>query len=71
MSSSNAIVPEVLTEKNYGNWKVWLKSYLIGQGLWDIVDGIEAKPVENHMEGSFHLLISLTPISSSCFSIPK
>ncbi|KAJ0092755.1 hypothetical protein Patl1_25782 [Pistacia atlantica] len=45
MSMSSAIVPEVLLNKNYENWKVWLKSYLLGQGLWDIVDGSDANPV--------------------------
>ncbi|KAJ0086209.1 hypothetical protein Patl1_07938 [Pistacia atlantica] len=45
MSMSSAIVPKVLSDKNYENWKVWLKSYLLGQGLWDIVDGSEAKPI--------------------------
>ncbi|KAJ4978240.1 hypothetical protein NE237_009020 [Protea cynaroides] len=44
---ANTIVLEVLTEKNYGNWKVWLKSYLQGQGLFDIVDGTDVKPVGN------------------------
>ncbi|KAF8403459.1 hypothetical protein HHK36_011563 [Tetracentron sinense] len=47
MSKSSAIVQEVLTEKNYGNWKEWLKSYLLGQGLWDLVDGSEPKPEGN------------------------
>ncbi|XP_077217812.1 uncharacterized protein LOC143852299 [Tasmannia lanceolata] len=47
MSSSSAIVPEVLTEKNYADWKVWLKSYLQGQGLWDIVDGSDVRPEGN------------------------
>ncbi|KAJ0034034.1 hypothetical protein Pint_25214 [Pistacia integerrima] len=45
MSMSSAIVPEVLLDKNYENWKVWLKSYLLGQGLWDTVDGSDANLV--------------------------
>ncbi|XP_042499355.1 ankyrin repeat-containing protein ITN1-like isoform X2 [Macadamia integrifolia] len=44
MSTSNMIVPEVLTKYNYGLWKTFMKNYLVGQGLWDIVDGIECKP---------------------------
>ncbi|KAL4586401.1 hypothetical protein LXL04_011037 [Taraxacum kok-saghyz] len=31
------IVPEELTEENHEFWKVCLKSYLVGQDLWDIV----------------------------------
>ncbi|XP_043705952.1 uncharacterized protein LOC122655719 [Telopea speciosissima] len=38
------IVPEVLTKYNYGEWKIYMKSYLLGEGLWDIVKGIESKP---------------------------
>ncbi|KAF5809515.1 putative ankyrin repeat-containing domain, PGG domain, ankyrin repeat-containing domain superfamily [Helianthus annuus] len=31
------IVPEVFKEENYEFWKICLKSYLVGQGLWDVV----------------------------------
>ncbi|KVH98615.1 Ankyrin repeat-containing protein, partial [Cynara cardunculus var. scolymus] len=31
------IVSEELKEENYEFWKVCLKSYLVGQGLWDVV----------------------------------
>ncbi|KAK9291470.1 hypothetical protein L1049_019418 [Liquidambar formosana] len=31
------IVPEELREDNYEYWKACLKTYLIGQGLWDVV----------------------------------
>lgn len=31
------IVPEELKEENYEFWKVCVKSYLVGQGLWDVV----------------------------------
>ncbi|KAJ0041318.1 hypothetical protein Pint_27198 [Pistacia integerrima] len=41
------IVTEKLTEENYENWKESLKSYLIAQGLWDVVSGKEAKPKES------------------------
>ena len=33
------IVPEELKEENYEFWKVCLKSYLVGKGLWDVVSG--------------------------------
>ncbi|KAL5752087.1 hypothetical protein ACOSP7_022266 [Xanthoceras sorbifolium] len=41
------IVNEKLTEDNYENWKESLKSYLIAQGLWDVVSGKQAKPKES------------------------
>ncbi|KAI3820039.1 hypothetical protein L1987_13895 [Smallanthus sonchifolius] len=31
------IVPEVFKEENYEFWKLCLKSYLVGQDLWDVV----------------------------------
>ncbi|KAJ0588106.1 putative ankyrin repeat-containing domain-containing protein [Helianthus annuus] len=31
------IVPEVFKEENYEFWKTCLKSYLVGQGLWDVI----------------------------------
>ncbi|GKG06307.1 ankyrin repeat family protein, partial [Tanacetum coccineum] len=31
------IVPEELKEENYEFWKVCLKNYLVGKGLWDVV----------------------------------
>lgn len=39
------IVPEELKEENYEFWKICLKSYLVGQGLWDVVSK-DAKPNE-------------------------
>ncbi|KAF8411669.1 hypothetical protein HHK36_004227 [Tetracentron sinense] len=50
MEVPNGIVPEVLRTNNYENWKVWMKSYLLGQGLWDIVDGTESKPEPTEAE---------------------
>ncbi|XP_042477303.1 uncharacterized protein LOC122058708 [Macadamia integrifolia] len=43
-STSNMIVPEVLTGYNYGVWMIFMKSYLLGQGLWGIENGIECQP---------------------------
>ncbi|KAI3733091.1 hypothetical protein L1987_64309 [Smallanthus sonchifolius] len=31
------IVPEVFKEENYEFWKLCLRSYLVGQGLWEVV----------------------------------
>nr|DAD22616.1 TPA_asm: hypothetical protein HUJ06_024079 [Nelumbo nucifera] len=49
MSSTNiiapsAIVPEFLTKDNYEDWVVWLRNYLLGEELWEIVDGTEPIP---------------------------
>ncbi len=43
------IVPEVLTENNYESWEIWMKNYLLGQGLWDIVEGAETKPEDSRL----------------------
>ncbi|CAK7325276.1 unnamed protein product [Dovyalis caffra] len=34
----SAIVVEVLSSDNYENWRCCMKSYLLAQGLWDIVE---------------------------------
>nr|XP_043638070.1 uncharacterized protein LOC122609076 [Erigeron canadensis] len=39
------IVPEVFKEENYEFWKTCLKSYLVGHGLWDVIER-EATPAE-------------------------
>ncbi|XP_058187369.1 uncharacterized protein LOC131304233 isoform X1 [Rhododendron vialii] len=41
------IVHEQLTEDNYEYWKVCLKRYLVGQGLWDVVTGKIPQPVKD------------------------
>lgn len=38
------IVPEELKEENYEFWKMCLKTYLMGQGLWDVISKEDAKP---------------------------
>ncbi|KAF8377136.1 hypothetical protein HHK36_030509 [Tetracentron sinense] len=40
----SAIVPDVLEKDNYDIWKVCLKSYLLAEDLWDIVNGTESEP---------------------------
>ncbi|KAM7262501.1 hypothetical protein ACFE04_000184 [Oxalis oulophora] len=37
-AGANTIVPEVLGYDNYDTWSACLKSYLLGQDLWDIVE---------------------------------
>ncbi|CAK7325277.1 unnamed protein product [Dovyalis caffra] len=34
----SAVVVEVLSNENYENWRCCMKSYLLAQGLWDIVE---------------------------------
>ena len=41
------VVPEELTEDNYENWKACMQSYLIGQGLWDVISDVDSKPEKN------------------------
>ncbi|XP_058186070.1 uncharacterized protein LOC131303289 isoform X2 [Rhododendron vialii] len=41
---SPGILPEKLTEDNYEYWKVCVRRYLIGLGLWDVVSGTKAQP---------------------------
>lgn len=40
----NTIVPEVLREGNYENWKTCIKRYLVAQDLWEVVKTVSAKP---------------------------
>ncbi|KAE9449792.1 hypothetical protein C3L33_18300, partial [Rhododendron williamsianum] len=51
MGSANiamlGIVHEQLTEDNYEYWKVCLESYLISQGLWDVVTGKKPQPAKD------------------------
>ncbi|KAG2669675.1 hypothetical protein I3760_14G043200 [Carya illinoinensis] len=35
---------ELLGNDNYANWSVKMKNYLLGQGLWDIVETSSSKP---------------------------
>ncbi|XP_057989039.1 uncharacterized protein LOC110655162 [Hevea brasiliensis] len=46
-SAIASIVNGKRTEANFENWKECMKDYLIGQGLWSVVIGEEAKPKEN------------------------
>ena len=36
--ASAGIVREVLTKDNYKNWRVLVKNYLMGLGVWDVVE---------------------------------
>ncbi|RVW32731.1 hypothetical protein CK203_045555 [Vitis vinifera] len=67
------IVPEELTEENYENWKACLRNYLIGQGLWDVVSGVDPKPGEKGETEAFETwrkknAMALHAIQMSCGS---
>lgn len=48
MSGLNpGIRPETLTEDNYEYWRVCVRRYLIGLGLWDVVSGKKAQPAKD------------------------
>lgn len=40
----SSAVLEVLNEKNYMDWSVRVKTYLMGQDLWDIVEATRQPP---------------------------
>ncbi|KAI7725489.1 hypothetical protein M8C21_008823 [Ambrosia artemisiifolia] len=42
------IVTEEFKEENYDYWKTCLQSYLVGEGLWDVVSPEVATPDEKH-----------------------
>ncbi|GAU25801.1 hypothetical protein TSUD_222590 [Trifolium subterraneum] len=45
---SFGIVPEVLNFDNYDRWSVFMKNYLMGKGLWDVViSGDDAQHFNN------------------------
>ncbi|KAF8377102.1 hypothetical protein HHK36_030475 [Tetracentron sinense] len=46
----NGFVPVALAEDNYENWEACLKSYLLGEDLWDIVNGTEFEPNATQVE---------------------
>ncbi|XP_051140270.1 uncharacterized protein LOC127257830 isoform X2 [Andrographis paniculata] len=64
------IVPEELTEDNYEYWKVCLKNYLVGHGLWGVVSGKEIEPDRNqkqeHEEWKRKNALALHAIKMSC-----
>lgn len=43
-----------LNNSNYNTWSTCLKSYLIGQDLWEVVGGAETNRPNNDVNGSIH-----------------
>ncbi|KAG5529123.1 hypothetical protein RHGRI_029707 [Rhododendron griersonianum] len=63
------IVHEQLTEDNYEYWKVCLKRYLVGQGLWDVVTGKipqPAKDADDYEDWTKKNAVALHAIQLSC-----
>ncbi|KAI8535846.1 hypothetical protein RHMOL_Rhmol10G0206400 [Rhododendron molle] len=63
------IVHEQLTEDNYEYWKVCLKRYLVGQGLWDVVAGKipqPAKDADDYEDWTKKNAVALHAIQLSC-----
>ncbi|KAH7536842.1 hypothetical protein FEM48_Zijuj03G0029200 [Ziziphus jujuba var. spinosa] len=38
------IVHQLLDNENYLDWSVWVKTYLMGEDLWDIVESMDEPP---------------------------
>lgn len=64
------IVPQELTEDNYEDWKICLKHYLVGHGLWGVVSGKEPEPCKDrkqeHDEWKRKNALALHAIQLSC-----
>ncbi|KAL3528029.1 hypothetical protein ACH5RR_012685 [Cinchona calisaya] len=64
------IVPQELTEENYEDWKICLKHYLVGHGLWGVVSGKEPEPSKDrkqeHDEWKKKNALALHAIQLSC-----
>ena len=52
-TASSATVSEVLNVNNYLGWSVQVRTYLIAQDLWDIVEATDACPKQEDDESAF------------------
>ena len=41
---------KVLNHSNYKIWRSCMKSYLVGEDLWEVVGGDDVNPLENTLE---------------------
>lgn len=48
----NLLALRTLKGNNYDAWRSWMKSYLVSEDLWDIVDGADTIPPEDTEENS-------------------
>ncbi|CAJ2647142.1 unnamed protein product, partial [Trifolium pratense] len=51
MKATVGIVPEVLTSDNYEKWKVYMRNYLMGEGLWDVVISLDNDELDHLEQG--------------------
>ncbi|KAM5580884.1 hypothetical protein ABKV19_010210 [Rosa sericea] len=59
--SANTI-PEVLNLYNYEDWSIWVETYLIAEGLWDVVEVGQTKYMDWRMKNAK----ALHAIQNSC-----
>ena len=52
-TASSAAVSEILNENNYVGWSVQVRTYLIAQDLWDIVEATNECPKQEDDEVAF------------------
>ena len=48
----NGLGMELLKQSNYKVWKTCVKSYLVGEDLWDVVNGNDTSPLVDRPENS-------------------
>ncbi|KAI5343901.1 hypothetical protein L3X38_011777 [Prunus dulcis] len=48
--SAGTIVVEVLNNRNYLDWSVYLRNYLLAQDLWDAVKATDEPPEDEEKE---------------------
>ncbi|KAH0636993.1 hypothetical protein KY289_036908 [Solanum tuberosum] len=49
---ANGLGMELLTQSNYRVWRTCMKSYLLGEDLWDVVNGSNTSPLTDGPENS-------------------
>ena len=50
----NGLGMELLNQSNYKVWKTCMESYLVGEDLWDVVNGNDTSPPADGPENNSH-----------------
>ncbi|GLT52406.1 hypothetical protein SLA2020_257530 [Shorea laevis] len=66
VTSTSAIVPEVLKEDNYQRWSILMEHYLVAQDLWDVVQSSEKPGGGKEREWMKNNAFALHAIGISC-----
>ncbi|GKV02904.1 hypothetical protein SLEP1_g15282 [Rubroshorea leprosula] len=66
VTSTSAIVPEVLKEDNYERWSILMEHYLVAQDLWDVVQSSEIPGGGKEREWMKNNALALHAIGISC-----